>query len=236
MNTNKLNKIAYLALIILVSLSLNSCSSDDDKDNTPSSNDKLNFAGLWENESINERYRDYFFFEDGKVVVSNLSSEDYGSWTYNESTEILATSLNYQWQITLKTDNEWSGICLHRDDRRSVSYIRSNDYEKQAIIILGLSKGTGWESKNGETLIFRYFEGTPELVIKGEHKHDETFGIERVLYDKKKDVMTILTYRSFQKIEIYNPYSYNKGMISLHWGSDNGLYDYSGEFTRIKIK
>lgn len=89
------------------------CSSDDGPDNkgdnvpTESRNE---FVGVW-NGSMGQ----FVFFNDG---YSKLGTSNFGKWTYNKDTNILATT-NSGWQflVTLSAENEWAAIGISSKEK-----------------------------------------------------------------------------------------------------------------------
>lgn len=113
--------------IIAVSLNFLTSSCDDDNHNPespdankPADSSKV-FIGSWKQTS--EKRNRFLFFEDGKAkeiyrysistkINTNwyLSEARFGSWTYNDKTEYLATTIGgWQFAITLSNDTEWAG-------------------------------------------------------------------------------------------------------------------------------
>ena len=83
-----------------------------------------------------------------------------GSWNYDPATQILATTVGAQWQVTLPNENEWSGKSQSSDD----SFKREQDKLEYLKLLLTYSscrenKTAGKRekaTKSGGTLIWIY--------------------------------------------------------------------------------
>ncbi|HIS23121.1 MAG TPA: hypothetical protein IAC09_06755 [Candidatus Cryptobacteroides intestinipullorum] len=129
--------------------------SDDDQDGTdvpeePDGDGNISvetspFIGYWtRSSSSNWSYYYYLFRPDGSCESwiydsydEVMESPDYGSWNYDPDTKILATTLSgEQWQVTIATDNQWSGIALHTEST-SHTFTRLPDVEMVKYIVPG---------------------------------------------------------------------------------------------------
>lgn len=103
------------------------------------------FAGYW-TRSSNSNWNNYYYLfrPDGSCESwiydsydEVMESPDYGSWSYDPDTKILATTLSgEQWQVTIVTDNQWSGIALHTEST-SHTFTRLTDVEMVKYIVPG---------------------------------------------------------------------------------------------------
>lgn len=145
------NKLA-IAMVALLSVGFVSC-GDDDENVTPAPNngeevakpeDNLPektraFVGYWRNsQTDSEACCDFLFLPDGKCLryrTSDGSFIDEGYWTFDENTNILATTVGgWQWQVTLSNSATWAGFSIassttqsyNRDDARYALYFIQN--------------------------------------------------------------------------------------------------------------
>lgn len=152
----KKNFCNLLAIFMVAMLSFGfvSCSSDDEEVENRVENPEDNlpekakaFIGYWKNIDTNDRSLYCFLFlPNGKCkridYWGNLT--DTGYWTFDEKTNILATtngdfrSHPWQWQITLSNNEAWVGILL--GDNKSDAYRKGYDWE----FAKGYLMGTTW--------------------------------------------------------------------------------------------
>ncbi len=114
-----------------MAMSLASCGGDDDDTPNDPGNPSTGTEGLdKESQEIIEKYADYrlwigrwnytgpntyrpdwLFFPDGTVMRDEVGSSDtFGSWQYNKESNMLTTTLNWTWEITIQTPTAWTGI------------------------------------------------------------------------------------------------------------------------------
>lgn len=112
-------KKLYCFALLALSFSFFACSNDDSEDSKNPNTDKgplsqlseeaKKFVGCW-NEG-------WIFYPDETCCRIDYSGyevyREMGEWKYNDATKILVTTINnYQYTITLITDQAWSGISL----------------------------------------------------------------------------------------------------------------------------
>ena len=118
--------------------------SENAEDNLPEKTRA--FVGAWKaTKSHSGDHSAIIFFSDGTCVLNetyysysggiyNFGSEKTGYWTYDENTRILATTVGYQWSITLSNSSNWTGLLLTGD------YAENTSFEKNDAILLHRSK------------------------------------------------------------------------------------------------
>lgn len=139
-----------LMLIATFSLTFVSCGGEDDDEpvdvKLQLTESSKKFVNYWSD------YKDYYngteiaFFSDGKCwVFHEKDNREVCNWTYDDKTKILATtSVNdFQWNITLSTDESWAGIALNGDGAKSY---KTKKYKHLWTHILG--NFTGYGDKN----------------------------------------------------------------------------------------
>ncbi len=110
----------YFFALLALCISLFACSKDDSEDSKASgiedkgplshlSEEARKFVGCWD--------EGWIFYPDG--TCCRIDYDGYvvnrktGEWKYDDVTKLLATTIeNYQYTITLVTDNAWSGVSL----------------------------------------------------------------------------------------------------------------------------
>ena len=120
--------------------------SENAEDNLPEKTRA--FVGAWMATKSHSPYKDKWkyrsaiiFFSDGTCVLNesyycdynggyDIESEKTGYWTYDENTRILATTVGYQWNITLSNSSNWTGLLLTGD------YAENTSFEKNDAILL----------------------------------------------------------------------------------------------------
>lgn len=159
-------------LVVLASVSFISCGSDDDDNVTPpqgadgttppkggeeveSPEDNLpdvarSFIGYWRNTQSLVSNRDFVFYADGtcdNYWTYGGGYEKSGYWTFNEETNILATTIDtWQWNVTLSNSEAWAGILYGSE--KSQSYNRDD-----AAFVFACLNNTEWEC---DTLSLRF--------------------------------------------------------------------------------
>lgn len=114
---NIINHTNILITVIYFCFNAIACSTNDEIDsNSPEDNlpeETKAFLGYWESSNDN-----YLFFADGicwRIPYNSYNPNNFtpekGYWTYDNSTKILATTIN-QWQVTLSNPLAWTGISL----------------------------------------------------------------------------------------------------------------------------
>ena len=126
------------------------------------SNAAKQFVGYWtDNNTISDKtviIYDFLFAPDGTCQYGEFINTNNGSgyykfyptnryWTYNEQTNLLATTMNsFQWDVTIVTPNEWAGI-LKLSEPKATSFVRMPTY-KTAKFALG-GKWATKSNRNG---------------------------------------------------------------------------------------
>ena len=120
----------YVAMFMFsaISMMLVSCDKSSNETDIEESGMGLSdaakaFVGYWYTRSYNSS-KYFMFFSDGTCWETNGSSVvNEGRWSYNETTKILATTLDpynpYQWQVTLSESESWAGIDFNYNKARS---------------------------------------------------------------------------------------------------------------------
>lgn len=211
-------------------LCLVGCSDGDDgdgpdtDDQTPENNlpeASRKFLGAWKGYPDKGKMLDIVFLADGTVkcrrAALNVSA---GSWTFNPETDILATTVDKQWTVTLSNESSWAGISIE-----SVSHSYSFLRDESANAIYLLLANTEWSDGDrelavrepGGSLVFSY-PGTGntinryitfELTEEGDDLSDSFFD-----YELKVDCND---WRSAGggKLTIADPYTPSKTKITL---------------------
>lgn len=136
--------IFFTPLLILLLLAV-SCSKDKEPDD-PSGNLPAelanNFVGAWESSTGSQTF---VFFNDG---YAKLNGKYFGKWTYNKDTNILATTVNnFQFQITLTSNDEWAAIGISSNKTYSFKRITGANL---AYAILNGATVVDLDNKDGE--------------------------------------------------------------------------------------
>lgn len=139
-------------------LCLVGCSGGDDgdgpdtDDQTPENNlpeASRKFLGAWKGYPDKGKMLDIVFLADGTVKCRrehlNVSA---GSWTFNPETDILATTVDKQWTVTLSNENSWAGISIE-----SVSHSYSFRRDESANTIYLLLANTEWSDGDRELAV-----------------------------------------------------------------------------------
>lgn len=154
-----------MMMLQVFSVGFVSCSGNDDEEDdikveNPEDNlpEKVRaFVGYWRNIDTDDRSLCTFLFLPNGTCkrfdnfMSNLI--DKGYWTFDEKTNILATTTGdykshpWQWQITLSNDEAWVGILL--GSNKSDAY-RKNDRS----FVDGFLQDTRWQCGDTARIIF----------------------------------------------------------------------------------
>lgn len=89
---------------------------------------------------------------DGVCMFCEWKKVSMGEWQYNPTTSILATTIDsYSWQVTIVTENAWSGITFDSDKTaQSFTRLPDSDLAKYAI------EGT-WKTKDMEVTFLPFY-------------------------------------------------------------------------------
>lgn len=115
------------------------------------SQDATKFVGRWYGDL------DFTFFPNGRVTMisrSSSSNDGFGKWEYDSETRILALIfqtrghrvVNYQFQVTLSTSDEWTAINL--TSGRSVGFKKMTDESYFECYLNSIN----WESLRGNNI------------------------------------------------------------------------------------
>lgn len=174
------------------------------------------FVGCWSSNDYNNSssYR-FVFFPDGTCWFSN-SSEGY--WAYNESTMILATTIDgYQWQVTLSNSEVWTGIDINRGTvktfKKSVEEFRSLLFSKYS-----------WSDSDGEINLTHLQKGEFRISYSSDNKK-YSFSTKEMKDDFTYVGSIYSPYGNMQQmITIENPYDLSKVSIRLSGEINATLY------------
>lgn len=140
-------KLCKLLFTLFFILGFYSCSTDSNESGFNLPNETKAFIGLWKSTES----KTLVFFEDGTCWYYDyrVSSTDRneGTWAYDPSTKILATTLNQQWQVTLSNNNNWVGNDIN--NHASYTFKKVNDSIEVYKTIL---PATTWSNKEKESL------------------------------------------------------------------------------------
>lgn len=135
--------LSRLMIYAATFLLLASCSSDDGPDNPEDNNPTgagSDFVGVWE-ESIG----DFVFFKEG---YSKLDANNFGKWTYNKDTNILATTNDgWQFMVTLSSKDQWAAIGISSKEK-TYTFNRVTGLDA----IYAVIKGASYKDENGEQI------------------------------------------------------------------------------------
>ena len=242
---------------------LTACPNDDDDDNM-SSNSTNSFAGYWEIPNINAAggitYR-MMLYSEGimKGSTDYVSGKNWGSmynWTYNSDTNILATSASYgnvkpvnlQWQITMKSTDNWTGLALY--ESKNGTCVANRNLGEKALNAILVPRVWVKENDSGGTLTFNgirshtfrennnSYEGY-DIYLSTTYK-DAIYYYSAGLFvegqfDTAKDIFTASCKRVygdnsvFSSITIEHPYSFYNIKIHLQHevsNNDKENFDY----------
>ena len=151
----KFKWLIHYSVFIFTSLLFAGCPSSDEDEEVMSSPANQKFIGIWEgagttNPSI------LIFSEDGQVIQGNLGSfSNYGRWSYDKETGLLATTLkvekkssSYQWEVSIIDDRSWSGFKLWEETKNATIATRPDSIQKICALLTGV-----WDNPEGELLI-----------------------------------------------------------------------------------
>lgn len=150
-----LKTLVFISLTFALTQPLLTACSDDDEptndttgtgspaDNMPS--ETKAFVGAWSSNVVGSIEHSLFLYEDGSCNLNYYRYDGGGTetWTYNNETKILATSLYIsdrnracQYQVTLSSPYDWSCLWLSNDDQ-ALTFNRYDD--EQLILAIGAS-------------------------------------------------------------------------------------------------
>lgn len=162
MNKKFLFNLLTTVIVTLVCVCFVSCGSDDDNvlskdgDEVHSPEDNLpdaarTFVGYWRNSLDNlTTSSDFVFYADG--ICERYSSDGgtyqgQGYWTFNENTNILATTTaNWQWTVTLSNSEAWAGVSL--GSSKTQTFYRDDD-----LFVMACLAYSNWEC---DTLVMSF--------------------------------------------------------------------------------
>ena len=214
-------KVLTVVLLTTLGMQFVSCSKSDDDSNQLENNlpDAAQaFVGYWTTTGYNGT-SGFVFFPNGtcwKTYYAGCSAE--GFWTYNESTMILATTIeDYQWQITLSNSESWAGIYIAPN--KAVSFSRSSDVEYRSLLFTEYSTWSDKENKvkltyNSKNQIWISYDNNTLSFATKEMKDDFTY--VGSLYSPYGGMQ--------QTIAIKNPYDPSKVSIKLSGEVNATLY------------
>lgn len=155
---NIINHTNILITVIYFCFNAIACSTNDEIDsNSPEDNlpeETKAFLGYWESSNDN-----YLFFADGicwRIPYNSYNPNNFtpekGYWTYDNSTKILATTIN-QWQVTLSNPLAWTGISLVNEKVETFEKVTAPlDY------IHPILTSSSWEESPDSVLNIEYLE------------------------------------------------------------------------------
>lgn len=210
--------------ILLAGISLfTACQSDDDKD-SPQFEEKNMLVGYWKANGNN-----FILFDEGKMRIN--FSDIYESWTYNETSKILATTaivgkVNLQWEITLISENKWTGIGLW-NATASTTVAEFGDNSFLAQIFLSNTNWVNVDNSNKKVYIEKVTSS--KITFSGSASPDgrvtHTDFNSTATYDKSLDMLTIL-HKQGKQIKVQHPFSLDKCRMILDGYNyiENGTY------------
>ncbi len=139
LKTFKSKSAMILSVLAIVALGIQSCGDDPDdpSKNLPSENDS-EFVGGWQG-SMGE----FLFFNDGNA---KLNSYEFGKWTFDNNTNILATTLDkWQFIVTLTSTDQWAAIAASGTGTYTFDRLGSIEYA------YALMAGSSYVSEDGES-------------------------------------------------------------------------------------
>lgn len=214
----KLYQLFLLSSIYFIGNCIVACSSDSNDDiQTPENNlpeASKAFVGYWEDNSSTIKAVDFLFYADGTGKMWN----DYNSvltegyWTFNETTSILATTMNsWQFEVTLSNADAWAGISL--GSATSKNYSRGSNFEAIKLIL----KYSSWKADSQTLNIFKYLSGTIVPDIPDKYMNATECGYILSMYE---DDITD-DFRIKYKLSLYSKY-YNKDNSYRDYWEDKG--------------
>lgn len=147
--------LSLLTIVVVIFASVCVVSCGDDDNGTPSKGEEVespednlpeaskSFIGYWRNSQSNlVSSCDFVFFPNGICRRYSSFRENFiddGYWTFNESTNILATTVGeWQWEVTLSNSEAWAGVSL--GSGASQTFSRDN-----IRYVLACIRNTEWE-------------------------------------------------------------------------------------------
>lgn len=127
-----------LSVLAIGAVGIQSCGDDPDdpKKNLPSENDS-EFVGGWQG-SMGE----FLFFNDGNAKLDN----NFGKWTFDNNTNILATTLDkWQFIVTLTSTDQWAAIAASGTGTYTFDRLSPIEYA------YALMKYSSYTSEDGES-------------------------------------------------------------------------------------
>lgn len=133
-------------------LSLTSCGDDGSIQQEQENNEEnelennlsekaLRFVGCW-GAQVSAYGHQFTFFPNGKAIRDSASK---GVWTFNEDSDILATTIeNWQFKITLSTNEAWAGYTLNTGRTVNASKKEDNLFVRDYLLI------TNWKNEEGD--------------------------------------------------------------------------------------
>ena len=209
--------VAFAGMLVFITtnMMLVSCNQPDDtynEGNLP--NAARAFVGCWSSNDYNSSSRDFVFFPDGTCWLSN-SSEGY--WTYNESTMILATTIDgYQWHVTLSNSEVWTGIDVNKG---TVKTFKKSAEKYRSLLFSKYS----WNSSKGEINLTPHQYGFTITFSSNNYKN--SFNTKEIKDDFTYVGSIYTPYGGVQQeITIENPYDLSKVSIKLSGKVNATLY------------
>ena len=195
------------------------------------------FVGFWCNRAGNlTTASDFAFFEDGTCQRWSSNDKTYaedGYWTYNEETQILATNVGQQWQITLSNSDSWAGLNLVATGTNANTNSTFNK-DNSALLAVILHKNAKWictedndiltlsnkDSYNSYTLESKHYSGSRSIGTFNIENSDCIVEKKKITFNtQKKD------YNSTTDIQlIFENYSSSEATLTVKYGSQERQY------------
>lgn len=205
------------------------------------------FVGFWCNRAGNlTTASDFAFFEDGTCQRWSSNDKTYaedGYWTYNEETQILATNVGQQWQITLSNSDSWAGLNLVATGTNANTNSTFNK-DNSALLAVILHKNAKWictedndiltlsnkDSYNSYTLESKHYSGSRSIGTFNIENSDCIVEKKKITFNtQKKD------YNSTTDIQlIFENYSSSEATLTVKYGSQERqhiVYDPNADYS-----
>lgn len=224
----KLLHLCLLPLLAMTCLTLTSCGGDDEEDDefTPThkvSDDLKKFVGFW---NVNHEEFGIFFFEDNKCWVQKKSvTEEYWylyEWNYSPTTSILAITNNYQWNITLLTDDSWTGLSLGTGNSKSYTAERIGEKNYTSEFTYRIVAGVWVNESDDKDIVSFSYNQAGRFMIYHNNEAVSRFGGGDFEYDQGSDKLKIhysysdINSSSSGSFEILHPYNYSQAKMDIN--------------------
>ncbi len=128
--------VSMMLLALGATVSCGGNGSIDDEPEVELSPEEAKLVGYWLNHGSSARYPNLFLEENGVcyVIVEDLIKS--GNWTYDETTKILATSVDsWQFNVTLLNDETWAASYVEGDKVFNQSFERASNYSSFEFLV-----------------------------------------------------------------------------------------------------